>query len=371
MTPDGTLEEEGARAALARLIDERGEDYAGLSRLIRRNSAYIQQYIKRGTPRRLAERDRRLLARYFGVEESVLGGLAAGPGRGLAPVARLDVDASAGAGAFDGDESREGHIAFDPVWLRRIARGAPDQLSIIRVAGDSMAPTLADAGGQPGGAHRLDPLRQSGLSRLARLRSGRCGCRWESGLDRAADRLRKKRWPVSVARLAPPVEQPDQGEQKEADPRAGEETDAGLADEHPDQRAREERQSEQGAAGARGFAIGCHRRPMAAADGRFQPYSMKLAGALRPVADYNPYPRGKARYRADQRPAHQPAAERTGAGRQPDQQGRVRRRLDLHLVAHWLILPWRSIAAPASGSQRGLVYRPLTMAVTLLERCGC
>jgi hypothetical protein len=144
MTPEGTFDEEKARAALARLIDERSEDYAGLSRLIRRNSAYIQQYIKRGTPRRLAEPDRRLLARYFGVEESVLGGLAAAPSRGLAPVARLDVDASAGAGAFEGDESREGHIAFDPVWLRRIARGAPDQLSIIRVAGDSMAPTLAD-----------------------------------------------------------------------------------------------------------------------------------------------------------------------------------------------------------------------------------
>ena len=143
MTLQGTFEEEKARAALARLIDERGEDYAGLSRLIRRNSAYIQQYIKRGTPRRLAEPDRRLLARYFGVEESVLGGLATAP-RGLAPVARLDVDASAGAGAFEGDESREGHIAFDPLWLRRVARGAPDLLSIIRVAGDSMAPTLAD-----------------------------------------------------------------------------------------------------------------------------------------------------------------------------------------------------------------------------------
>ncbi|HKR23802.1 MAG TPA: S24 family peptidase, partial [Allosphingosinicella sp.] len=32
----------------------------------------------------------------------------------------------------------------DPAWLRRLARGAPEQLSIIRVSGDSMAPTLAD-----------------------------------------------------------------------------------------------------------------------------------------------------------------------------------------------------------------------------------
>jgi phage repressor protein C with HTH and peptisase S24 domain len=132
------------RAALERVIEERGEDYAGLSRLIGRNPAYIQQFIKRGTPRRLAEADRRLLARYFDIEESVLGGLAVEQKRGLTAVPRLEVDASAGAGAFDGDESGQTHIAFDPGWLRRIARGAPDQLSIIRVAGDSMAPTLAD-----------------------------------------------------------------------------------------------------------------------------------------------------------------------------------------------------------------------------------
>jgi hypothetical protein len=43
-----------ARAALQRLIEDRKEDYASLSRLIGRNSAYIQQFVKRGTPRRLA-----------------------------------------------------------------------------------------------------------------------------------------------------------------------------------------------------------------------------------------------------------------------------------------------------------------------------
>lgn len=48
---------EDGRAALERLIEERGEDYAGLSRLIGRNPAYVQQFIKRGTPRRLAEED--------------------------------------------------------------------------------------------------------------------------------------------------------------------------------------------------------------------------------------------------------------------------------------------------------------------------
>jgi phage repressor protein C with HTH and peptisase S24 domain len=100
--------------------------------------------MKRGSPRRLAEDDRRLLARYFGVDEAMLGGPAAGGGRRLQPVPLLDVAAAAGAGAFDGDERADSHIGFDPAWLRQVASGAPDALSIIRVHGDSMAPTLGD-----------------------------------------------------------------------------------------------------------------------------------------------------------------------------------------------------------------------------------
>jgi phage repressor protein C with HTH and peptisase S24 domain len=139
------MDEVDARAALQRLIEQRGEDYAGLSRLIGRNPAYVQQYIKRGTPRRLAEEDRRLLARYFGVAEEVLGGPVPEPRgeRGLVAVPRLNVGASAGSGALPGEEREAGHIAFDPAWLRRLA-GDPKKLSLIRVQGDSMVPTLAD-----------------------------------------------------------------------------------------------------------------------------------------------------------------------------------------------------------------------------------
>ena len=134
----------GARAALERLIEEQGADFAGLSRLLGRNPAYIQQYIKRGSPRRLAEEDRRLLARYFGVREEVIGGPAASPEPGdLVRVARLEVGASAGPGALPGEEQAHGHIAFDPAWLRRFASD-PKRLSLIRVEGDSMVPTLAD-----------------------------------------------------------------------------------------------------------------------------------------------------------------------------------------------------------------------------------
>jgi hypothetical protein len=132
------------RAALERLIRERGEDYAGLSRLIGRNAAYVQQYIKRGTPRRLAEADRRLLARYFGIDEALLGGPAGEGEGGLVSVPRLDVGASAGPGSLESEERRLGRIAFDRQWLRRLGVGDREALSVIRVQGDSMSPTLSD-----------------------------------------------------------------------------------------------------------------------------------------------------------------------------------------------------------------------------------
>src|SRR5438309_7401139 len=62
------------RHVLERLCAERGEDFAGLSRMLGRNPAYIQQYVRRGVPRRLGEEERRKLAGYFAVPESLLGG---------------------------------------------------------------------------------------------------------------------------------------------------------------------------------------------------------------------------------------------------------------------------------------------------------
>lgn len=138
---------EDPRLLLERLIRERGEDYAGLSRLIGRNPAYVQQFIKRGSPRRLAEEDRRVLARYFRIDEALLG--APEPEEGARhghplPVRRLDVAASAGGGAEPGEERTLGQIAFDRAWLRRMRIAGGERLSMIRVQGDSMAPTLSD-----------------------------------------------------------------------------------------------------------------------------------------------------------------------------------------------------------------------------------
>ena len=133
------------RAALERLIRDRREDYAGLSRLLGRNAAYVQQFIKRGVPRKLDPDDLGLLARYFGVPEEELGGRSPeGPGAGLVRVPRLDVGASAGPGALAEGEAVISHIGFAPEWLRRLCPSGTARLSLIRVEGDSMAPTLSE-----------------------------------------------------------------------------------------------------------------------------------------------------------------------------------------------------------------------------------
>ena len=134
--------DEDPRAYLERLIVENGEDYAGLSKLIGRNSAYVQQYIKRGTPRRLPEIERGILARFFGVDERFLGGIAPSSGKaGMRMIPKLAVGASAGAGAINDAESLAGKIGFDEKWLRKQGL-EPSNLSLIRVDGESMAPTL-------------------------------------------------------------------------------------------------------------------------------------------------------------------------------------------------------------------------------------
>lgn len=139
------MDDEAARLALAALIADRREDYAALSRMLGRNPAYIQQYVKRGTPRRLAEGDRRALATFFGIDEARLGAPAPAPAAGaLVQVARTEVGASAGPGALiDGEETRAA-IGFPPAMLRDLGLSPGPHLSLIRVTGDSMQPTLHD-----------------------------------------------------------------------------------------------------------------------------------------------------------------------------------------------------------------------------------
>jgi phage repressor protein C with HTH and peptisase S24 domain len=132
------------RITLERLCAERGEDFAGLSRMLGRNPAYIQQYVRRGVPKRLKEDERRKLARYFSVSESVLGGP---PDElvshdGLMSIKRHPVTVSAGPGAIVAEEQGRAYFGFDESWLKALTATPAAKLSIVRVEGDSMAPTL-------------------------------------------------------------------------------------------------------------------------------------------------------------------------------------------------------------------------------------
>lgn len=133
------MDDADQRAALATAASARGESLSALSRLIGRNAAYLQQYVTRGTPRRLAEADRRKLARYLGLSDAALGGP---PVEGMVPVVQVAACASAGPGREVGAE-RRGTMLLDPALLRRLGV-LPDMASTIRVEGASMQPALYD-----------------------------------------------------------------------------------------------------------------------------------------------------------------------------------------------------------------------------------
>jgi hypothetical protein len=135
---------ENVREELDRLILQRGVGYSAVSRLLNRNPAYIQQFIKRGSPRRLDDDDRRILARYFGVGEQLLGGPALPVREGMVEVPILNVDASAGFGAIAESETAHARFGFDERWLGKLTRAKGPSLSIIHVQGESMEPTLRD-----------------------------------------------------------------------------------------------------------------------------------------------------------------------------------------------------------------------------------
>ena len=139
------------RTRLLLLASKKGVSLSGLSELIGRNSTYLQQFIRKGSPRKLEENDRRTLARFFGVNEAELGAsedfsamLSAKPlGGEWIDVPRLALGASAGPGLLAGEELPIGAFRFGARWLREQGLNAA-QLSAIRVEGDSMEATLRD-----------------------------------------------------------------------------------------------------------------------------------------------------------------------------------------------------------------------------------
>ena len=139
------------RLRLLELVNEHGTSLSGLSELIGRNQTYLQQFIRKGSPRKLEETDRRTLARFFGVAESELGApeefASASKEKHVRgdwiDVPRLALGASAGPGSLAGEEAAIGAFRFGARWMREQGLD-PAMLSAIVVAGDSMEPTLRD-----------------------------------------------------------------------------------------------------------------------------------------------------------------------------------------------------------------------------------
>ena len=125
------------RRALDELIKERGESYSSVSRLLSRNAAYIQQFIKRGSPARLDDSDIAQLSVHFGVPAAVFGGDKVPESAGLSTIA-IPV-----LGTTDADDSLGRVRLVDEAWLRSLSH-KPTGVSIVRVEGDAMYPTLRD-----------------------------------------------------------------------------------------------------------------------------------------------------------------------------------------------------------------------------------
>ncbi len=161
---------------LDELIRARGDDYASISRLLGRNPTYIQQFIRRGVPRKLDENDRLTLARHFDVPEHVLGGPAARVGHAVVTrtgataagddyllIPYLNIGASTGPGARTNEPGpAEAALAFQSRWIRKLCSGDPAALSVTRVEGDSMLPTLGNG----------DPILVDTQDSAERLRDG-------------------------------------------------------------------------------------------------------------------------------------------------------------------------------------------------------
>lgn len=142
-----------ARQRLLELSEEKRASLSSLSELIGRNPSYLQQFIRKGSPRKLEEQDRRKLAQFFGVDEGELGApedisYVITPNhsnkRGdWVDVPRLDVGASAGPGALPQAEGAFDAFRFSRRWLSEQGLDGA-QLSAITVEGDSMEPLLRD-----------------------------------------------------------------------------------------------------------------------------------------------------------------------------------------------------------------------------------
>jgi len=124
------------RQRLLSLIDSHPSyDLAGLSKLLGKNHAYLHQYIWKGSPRELRERDYKTIISALSGKPPVL----AGDDEVLIP--QYAFKAGMGGGGLVLSEESSGHFSLQKSYLNQLKLGAADLISI-EVEGDSMHPTL-------------------------------------------------------------------------------------------------------------------------------------------------------------------------------------------------------------------------------------
>lgn len=153
----GRKDDDPARRAVRAAVAAAGMTLKQASRALGRNDAYLQQYLYRGTPRRLPEQLRLQLAGITGTDQADFldpalralrppGNVGGDAGADAAVRVPLhDVRAAAGGGSV-ADETQGGResLAFPPALLRRITAAPADGLKLLSISGDSMSPTLED-----------------------------------------------------------------------------------------------------------------------------------------------------------------------------------------------------------------------------------
>ena len=146
-TDAGALTTDPVRRTVRGALDAAGLTLKQASRALGRNDAYLQQFLYRGSPRRLPEAVRLRLAAITGTDgDMFLDRDLRTLHDELAPsgiaVPLLEVSAAAGGGRTGEEPASSAARSFPPSLLRQITAAPANGLRLISISGDSMAPTL-------------------------------------------------------------------------------------------------------------------------------------------------------------------------------------------------------------------------------------
>lgn len=124
------------RQRLLALVDSHPSyDLAGLSRLLDKNHAYLHQYIWKGSPRELREKDLRAIL------QALDGNAPARAAAHTVQIPQFGFRAGMGGGGIIENEISDEHLSLPSSYLEQMQLASADLITI-EVEGDSMSPTL-------------------------------------------------------------------------------------------------------------------------------------------------------------------------------------------------------------------------------------